>query len=64
MRPPFTHHAQHCYAASIGAAGLEPAALAAKWGEAKAALAAVRGALGQDARYDCIAAARWQDDLP
>ncbi len=64
MRPPFTHHAQHCYAASIGAAGLEPAALAAKWGEAKAALAAVRGALGQDARYDCIAAARWQGDLP
>jgi glucose-6-phosphate isomerase len=64
MRPPFTHHAQHCYAASIGAAGQDPAALAAKWDEAKAALGAICGVLGKDARYDCIAAARWQDDLP
>lgn len=63
MPSPFTQIARHCYSDSIGAAGVDPAAIDADRARAVRRLSALKESLGRDARFDCLAAASWQDDL-
>ena len=63
MRPPILHTTQHCYAESVGSAGLTTSALSQDLEKATNRVAALRGAAGDDATFNCIGAARWEDDL-
>ncbi|MEK9944611.1 MAG: glucose-6-phosphate isomerase [Alphaproteobacteria bacterium] len=63
MRPPILHTTQHCYAESVGSAGLTTSALSQDLEKATNRVAALRGAAGDDATFKCIGAASWEDDL-
>lgn len=63
MRPPFVHATRHCYADSIGSAGLTSLALVNDLERATVRLETLREAAGDDATFDCIGAAHSEDDL-
>jgi len=63
MPAPVHQVARHCYAESIGAEGVDREALAPDLDRARERLTAVVAAVGADPQFDCLAAARTEDDL-